>query len=79
MSERFSDWTIDDGLQAYTISAWDCMEESAPEMEISYWELVGFCRSHYSMTRTEAINHLARCGEEETENLLKELFKSKYK
>lgn len=77
--ERFSDWTIDDGLQAYTISAWDSVEENAPEIEITYFELLGFTRSRYSMTRTEAINHLARCGEEEIENLLKELFKSKYK
>lgn len=77
--ERFDDITVESLPDHWEVSAIDTMNEDVPKIEVSYWELVGFIRGYYDMSRSEAINHLNRCEEHETENLLKELFKSKYK
>jgi len=76
---KFEDFTIEDTIQAWKVSAWNTEDESVPELEVTYHDLRRFTQEYYSMTRSEAINHLARCGEDQTELLLKELFKSKYK
>lgn len=77
--ERFSDFAFDDWIDKYTVTAWDELYDEVVSLDVSYFDLLHFTKDYYDMTRSEAIDHLSRCEEHETEKLLTEYFRSKFK
>lgn len=76
--ERYEDFVYEDLHDKWVVSAFNTDIEEVETLDIPYWPMIRFIADHYDFSRTEAISHLLRCGEEETEKLLKEYFLKKH-
>jgi hypothetical protein len=75
---EWEDFLVMELIDRWEVSAYRIHSNDREIIEVYYWDLVHFTKDYLELTGKKAIDHLIKCGEEETEKLLKGYFLKKY-